>query len=58
MVSVGGARATNQTTGSCDWQTKGLNVFDISNITWSSKYTKTAGDYQVPNAVFARIYGK
>ncbi|KAL9006496.1 MAG: hypothetical protein Q9188_000733 [Gyalolechia gomerana] len=57
MVSVGGARATNQTTGPCDWQTKGINVFEISNITWSSKYTKIIGDYQVPNAVFPRIGG-
>lgn len=57
MISVGGAPATNQTTGTCDWQTKGLNVFDISDNTWGSKYTKSTSDYEVPSPVVAKIGG-
>ncbi|KAL8651289.1 MAG: hypothetical protein Q9210_003334 [Variospora velana] len=58
MLSVGGAPTTNETTGPCDWQTKGINVFDLSNITWSSKYVNsTKKDYEVPAKVIARIGG-
>ncbi|KAL8840361.1 MAG: hypothetical protein Q9170_001376 [Blastenia crenularia] len=57
MLSVGGALTTDLTTGPCDWQTKGINVFDLSNITWSSKYTMTTEDYAVPSAVIAKIGG-
>lgn len=58
MLSVGGAPTTNLTTGPCDWETKGINVFDLSNITWSSKYTMTTENYAVPEKVIARIGGK
>ncbi|KAL8974737.1 MAG: hypothetical protein Q9197_001029 [Variospora fuerteventurae] len=58
MLSVGGAPTTNETTGPCDWQTKGINVFDLSNITWSSQYVNsTKKDYEVPAKVIARIGG-
>ncbi|KAL8943773.1 MAG: hypothetical protein Q9216_000879 [Gyalolechia sp. 2 TL-2023] len=57
MISVGGAPTTNGSSGPCDWQTKGINVFDMSTTTWGSKFEKTSGDYAVPNAVFARIGG-
>ncbi|KAL8951968.1 MAG: hypothetical protein Q9222_002091 [Ikaeria aurantiellina] len=57
MLSVGGAPTTNLSTGPCDWQTKGINVLDISNLTWSSQYTMTTEDYTVPTAVTARIGG-
>ncbi|KAL8714846.1 MAG: hypothetical protein Q9220_001359 [cf. Caloplaca sp. 1 TL-2023] len=57
MLSVGGAPTTNLSTGPCDWQTKGINVLDLSTLTWSSQYTMTTEDYAVPKAVTARIGG-
>lgn len=58
MLTIGGTPTMDLPTGPCDWQTQGIHVFDLSNTTWSSKYTMTTEGYGVPQEVIARIGGK
>ena len=57
MVSVGGISSFNTTAAPCDWETKGVAIFDMSNVTWSSFYDQSAPSYTVPTAVVAKIGG-
>ncbi|CAO1598027.1 hypothetical protein XANCAGTX0491_001803 [Xanthoria calcicola] len=57
MIAVGGATSTNLSAGRCDWRTKGIDVLDISEMTWSSKYNLSTAEYFVPHPVVARIGG-
>lgn len=57
MISVGGAANTFYNSKPCDWETRGVNVFDMSNLIWGSIYDASAGAYQVPTRVFATIGG-
>jgi len=41
----------------CDWETKGVGVFDLSDLTWGSVYNAHAGNYTVPSRVSAKIGG-
>ena len=34
MITVGGAANTKYATGPCDWETAGVGVLDISDVTW------------------------
>lgn len=57
MISVGGTRTYKYTEAPCDYLRKGVNVLDMSTITWSSAYNATTGPYQVPSAIVAKIGG-
>ena len=43
--------------GPCDWQRKGVNVFDMSAATWGSVYSTKTSAYTVPSAVVSKIGG-
>lgn len=57
MLTVGGIDSFNFQEGPCDTQRKGVNVFDMSSITWGSVYNATAGPYTVPELVVTNIGG-
>lgn len=47
MLTVGG----NVTNLRCDWEVKGVAVWDMSNLTWGSVFLTNLSDYQVPRKV-------
>lgn len=57
MLTVGGSNSFKLQEGPCDPQRKGVNVFDMSSVTWGSVYNATAGPYTVPELVIANIGG-
>ena len=58
MITVGGTANTNYVSPPCDWETKGIGVFEISNMVWGSVYNATQADYVVPTPVIAKIGGR
>ena len=56
MLTVGGAPNMNLTK-TCDPQTKGVNVFDMSAVQWGSVYDHKAPGYEVPTKLQAVIGG-
>ena len=56
MLTVGGVPSFDHLEG-CDTQRKGINVFDMSSVTWGSVYNASAGPYTVPTLVVANIGG-
>ncbi len=58
MITVGGAANTNYSAAPCDWEYKGVGVFDLSDLIWGSVYNASAGDYAVPGLVIATIGGR
>ena len=58
MISVGGTSNTDYGSPPCDWQTMGLGVLEISDLTWGSVYNATQGEYEVPAKVVASIGGR
>ena len=57
MITVGGASNYNYTKLPCDPQTKGVNVFDMSEPGWRSVFDANAPEYEVPTQVTAVIGG-
>ncbi|KAL6715932.1 hypothetical protein ACLMJK_006894 [Lecanora helva] len=57
MITVGGTANTDYGSPPCDWETKGVGVFEISDVTWGSKYNATQSKYTVPSQVVAQIGG-
>ncbi|KAI9775133.1 MAG: hypothetical protein M1835_005928 [Candelina submexicana] len=62
MITVGGTwvPSTAQSLaipGTCDTQTKGVNVFDLSAATFGSVYNANAAPYEVPAKVISAIGG-
>lgn len=57
MITVGGAANSNYDSTPCDWETKGVGVLDMSDLTWGSVFSATDGDYGVPFHVAAVIGG-
>lgn len=63
MISVGGAPGIPSTAQSlvnppCDYQTKGVNVLDLSTATFGSVYDANAAPYELPAKVVSVIGGK
>ena len=60
MLSVGGVSVSgsNLTDRPCDWQTKGVDVLDVSTLNWSSQYNVKTDRYALPTALISRIGGK
>ncbi|CAD6584293.1 MAG: hypothetical protein ASARMPRED_001726 [Alectoria sarmentosa] len=64
MLTVGGVAAASQMQGlysevlpTCDWEIKGVGVYDISELVWGSVYNATAPAYEVPDRVISAIGG-
>jgi hypothetical protein len=45
MLTVGGDTTNKKT---CDWETKGIAVWEMSSLTWGSVFSTSLPDYQVP----------
>lgn len=57
MLTVGGAATVANKFAPCDWQLKGVGVFDISTLIWGSVYDMNAPAYEVPAQVISTIGG-
>ncbi len=57
MITVGGATNDDWHDPPCDWETKGVGVFDLSDLVWGSVYNASAPAYAVPSLIAARIGG-
>jgi hypothetical protein len=57
LLSVGGFQTYNLST-SCDWQDKGVHIYDMSTLTWGSAYNAKADAYTVPVQVVRQIGGR
>lgn len=55
MLTVGGAENSKLNQAPCDWETKGVGVFDMSAVAWGSVYDANAPDYTVPKLVASKI---
>lgn len=65
MLTVGGVVAASQMQGlyspgvqPCDWEVKGVGVYDISDLVWGSVFDANAPAYEVPDAVVTTIGGR
>lgn len=58
MITVGGTANTDYGSPPCDWETKGVGVFEISDLVWGSVYNASVGNYEIPAKVVANIGGK
>lgn len=48
MITVGG----NNTNGlTCDWEVKGVGVFDMSTLTWGSVFLSNLTEFQIPTRI-------
>ena len=56
MITVGGLLYPNLTT-TCDWESKGVAIYDLSTLTWGSVYAAGPAPYQVPAPVVQSIGG-
>lgn len=54
MLTVGGNSDVDQ----CDWEMKGVGVYDLSTLNWGDKYDAEAGEYEVPAKVYRVIHGE
>ncbi|KAL9070535.1 MAG: hypothetical protein Q9161_004832 [Pseudevernia consocians] len=64
MLTVGGVAAASQIQGfysanppTCDWEMKGVGVYDMSDLVWGSVYNATAPVYEVPDPMISTIGG-
>ena len=57
MLTVGGIGNNPLTSGPCDYQTKGVNIFDLSTLRFGSVYDVNAPPYVVPPQLVAKIGG-
>ena len=57
MITVGGAADAHYDSTPCDWETKGVGVFDLSRLTWGSVFDVNVGSYGVPASVAAVVGG-
>ena len=65
LLTVGGIASITQKSGlrdtnatPCDWESKGLAVMDLTDITWGSVYEAHAPAYGVPLEVIGTIGGR
>lgn len=56
MLTVGGAGAAS-ITKDCDWERKGVAVYDLSKLSWGSTFVHDAAAYEVPSRVTSKIGG-
>lgn len=56
MITVGGGTqaAINR---DCDWETKGVAIYDLSTLLWGSVFTHDAPPYEVPKPIINVIGG-
>lgn len=57
MITVGGVPDTDFTNG-CDWETKGVGIYNMSNGIWGSVYDAFDESYQVLPQVYRKIGGR
>ena len=65
MLTVGGVAAESQkqaqktaVTPPCDWEVKGVGVYDMSDLIWGSVFDANDSAYEVPAAVVSTIGGR
>ena len=58
LITVGGTANSNYGSPPCDWETKGVGVLDMSEVTWGSVYNAEAANYLVPTRVIEAIGGR
>ena len=65
MLTVGGLRDASQMEAlsssvvePCDWEVKGVGVYDISDLIWGSVFNPNTPAYEVPDAVVSTIGGR
>ncbi|KAJ9282659.1 hypothetical protein DTO021C3_9277 [Paecilomyces variotii] len=56
MITIGGANDSDLLRG-CDWETKGVAIYDLTALTWGSVYNAFAPKYQVPSLLYQVIGG-
>ncbi|KAI9777407.1 MAG: hypothetical protein M1839_008920 [Geoglossum umbratile] len=56
LLTVGGYSSLNLTSG-CDWEDKGVGIYDLSTLIWGSRYNAYAPEYLIPTPVVSMIGG-
>jgi len=55
MLTVGGS--LNTTAFGCDWEDKGVGIWDMINLNWTTRFNVAAPNFLVPTAVVDNIGG-
>lgn len=55
---VGGSTWYQFTEGGCDFESHGIGILDITDITYPTTYTPTDAEYQLPGALVSTIGGR
>ena len=65
MLTVGGVGGASQMQGlyssilpTCDWEIKGVGVYDMSDLMWGSVFNPETPAYEVPDDVVSTIGGR
>jgi len=56
MITTGGGTQA-AITKDCDWEVKGVAIYDLSTLLWGSVYTANDAPYEVPKLVYNEIGG-
>lgn len=56
MITIGGA-GTAAINKECDWERKGVAIYDLTTLAWGSVFTHNAAPYEVPPKVTSRVGG-
>ena len=57
MVTVGGIRNGTNATWQCDWEYRGVAMFDLTALGWGSVYDSGKPPYQVASKISAVVGG-
>ena len=65
MLTVGGVGGASQMQGlyssilpTCDWEIKGVGVYDMSDLMWGSVFNPETAAYEVPDDIVSTIGGR
>jgi hypothetical protein len=56
MITIGGSNTTT-IKNNCDSSAHGINVFDLTDLTWGTEYNVNASAYEVPGVVVDVVGG-
>jgi Kelch motif len=56
MITIGGANDTDFARG-CDWESKGVAIYNLNTANWGSVYEASADPYEVPSIISQVVGG-
>ncbi|KAF2826099.1 hypothetical protein CC86DRAFT_24973 [Ophiobolus disseminans] len=57
LLTIGGDNVRRNTTGTCDWETESIAIFDLPTVTWGSVFNASAGRYELSKSLVDKVGG-